>query len=99
MLTNIDTSTLQLYLGVYITPELQDILKTIPRDIYDIYTQGGDYLQEIHLKDKLFLAKPIGTSTDFPSLELTESNVMSLLKKLFKEASLKNSQLLLFASL
>jgi hypothetical protein len=75
-----------LFCGVKLTPRLKAGLAQAPQTLKDqfIGNPSGDLLVVSYLQED-YLGKPVGAKSDYTSLELVESHIHSVLKKLMPD--------------
>jgi hypothetical protein len=73
-----------LFLGVPIDHTLKIELSCVSPEIRKLFIQEGNpsYLQEAKFENQFYVGKHVAEGADFSSLELLESNILSLLNKL-----------------
>lgn len=75
-----------LFLGLPKTETYEQALKKAdPKIVSTFLSNDGKYLYEMSYYETKFIGKHVGEITDIQALQLVESNVYSLLKKLFPE--------------
>lgn len=85
-----------LFFGYQIDRILSNELNKINPEIKSFFIKNGsDYLHQITHNDKEYLGKLITPPSEISSLELTEANIVSLLKKLVPSFIPKKNYLLL----
>lgn len=89
----------ELFFGLPIDKTLERELKEVDEAVLSIFIRPEEaYLQEATLQGKRFLGKSIGTAVDFNHLELLETNIYSLLKRILPNYPFPKTSLTLFAS-
>ncbi len=92
------TYTAQLFLGFTIDSIHAQKLKKVDPALLTAYVQEGDlYLQELSYSGERFFGKYIPGSIDLPHLEQLQTNIQSILHKLFPEESTLEQALVLLA--
>ncbi len=86
---------IELFLGLPITKELAALIDSLPAEKRDLYIQPSkEYLSEVTVDNKRYIGKSCGEKVDFDSIQLVETNILSLLRKL--EIHPQDSTLTLF---
>jgi len=86
-----------LFLGFPVNPSFAAQLSLVNPDIVRYFVkQNGDYLIEISHFNQLYLGKYIEGIASFSQLELLETHIHSLLKKLTPDFSCQEVPLILF---
>lgn len=77
----------QLFFGLYLTEDGEEILKKVPPFIRNLLVQDQSplYLQLVRDKGKMYLGKFLGEITNLQEIEAVQAHVISLLKKLNAE--------------
>lgn len=86
-----------LFLGFPVDSKYASLLDSVKSHF--ILNEEGSYLQEITHHNKRYLGKMVGNLSDLSSLELLESNIYSLLKKLIPHYPYEEIPLKLFSVL
>jgi len=74
---------IELFLGLLVTKELAAQIDSLPADKRDLYIQSSrEYLSEVTIDSRRYIGKPCGDKVAFDSLQLVETNILSLLSKL-----------------
>lgn len=92
-----DMFSVELFLGFPLDSSFISALgKLDPREVGVFIRDGDQYLQEVTYREQRYLGKYVGEMSSIESLELIESNVFSLLKKLIPDYPYKEVSLSLF---
>jgi len=90
--------TSSLFLGLPKTETYDQALRAADQELVWIFlSNDGQYLHEVEYQDVKYIGKPVGEITDMKTLLLLESNIYSLLKKLFPDIQVTNTPLKLIA--
>lgn len=86
--------TSSLFLGIPKTESFDQALRRAdPKLLQMFLTNSGDYLYEVEFRDMCYIGKHAGEVIDLKKLVLLESNVYSLLQKLFPDIAVTETPL------
>lgn len=71
----------QLFLGLAVTPTFQSHLEQVPEQLRSHFIHP-DYLQTVEHQGVKYLGKSLGSLIDFSSVELSQTHIQSLLRRL-----------------
>jgi hypothetical protein len=93
-------TTAQLFLGFPINTLFAEKLAEIPSEILKFYIcEGDNYLKKIEKHGICYLGKNVKNCVEFPTLQLLETNIYSLLKKIIPNYPYHNTPLVILATL
>ena len=85
------------FFGYLVEDVYQNLLSSVNNSLLDLYIKnGGEYLQEEIFQNKRYLGCYSSSPADIPHLELLESHIFSLLKRIIPNHPYDNSSLVLF---
>lgn len=88
---------IELFLGFPVDGHFKDLLLRVNPDVSAMFIQNkSDYLQQITLHDRDFLGKNLGQIIDISSLNLIQTHILSILKKIIPNYNYDLNSLLLF---
>jgi hypothetical protein len=91
-------SNTSLFLGLLVDSQFSVELDKNSKDLLSYYIKSSDeYLREVDFDGKRYLGKFIQNEEPIYQLELIETHIISLLKKLVPHYPYENSHLVLFA--
>ena len=87
----------ELFLGFLLTPDFLDKFQKLNPQVCSLFIQKhSDYLQKVILDNQIFIGKFVGQIADLDKLELVETHIFSILKKLVSDYNFENDSLVLF---
>lgn len=90
-------NSFKLFLGYPVDSGFEKALNGVDPAIVSLFIQDGeDYLHEVRYQGARYLGKQVSQIADFEQLELLETNIYSLLKKVVPDYPYHQKQLLIF---
>lgn len=76
----------ELFLGLKKDRDLDQLMAKIPEELKTLFfSKQGGYLQQLQIKDEVYLGKYLGSVVDVSELDLCIANVTSLFNKFIPE--------------
>lgn len=87
----------ELFLGFSLTSGFLDKFQKLNPDICSLFIQkNSNYLQKIYINNDVFIGKFVGQIVDIDKLQLIQTHIFSVLKKLVPDYNYENDSLVLF---
>lgn len=88
----------QLFLGLPLSESFQDQLQQVSDFVRNSFIQPipSPYLQQIEFDGKVYLGKQLGSLVELASIEATQLNILSLIKKVVPHHHYKKTEFVMF---